>query len=259
MVSITRCYECEDGGVRAETAGFEKASHEYERGRPGYPAEAVAFIVETAGLGPGKTVVDLAAGTGKLTRALAGSGAEVIAVEPLDAMRERLVEQLPRVAAISGSAESTGLAAGIADAVTIAQAFHWFAGEDALAEIQRVLKPEGLMCLIWNRRDLSDPAQASIAGLTAPHIGHAPSYGSGHWQQVMAVTSRFRLAAEHHCEMTQELDRKGVADRVASTSYIANLSDGVRIPLLEEIEALVPPSGTTLLPYITDTYAYRRL
>jgi ubiquinone/menaquinone biosynthesis C-methylase UbiE len=245
--------------VRAETAGFERASHEYERGRPGYPADAVAFIVETAGLGAGRTVVDLAAGTGKLTRELVGSGASVIAVEPLDAMRARLVELLPGVVAVRATAEATGLATASADAVTVAQAFHWFAGEDALSEIQRVLRPGGLLFLLWNRRDVGNPVQAAIGRLTAPHIGAAPSYGSGQWQEVMTATTRFEAVAEHHSGITQELDRQGIVDRVGSTSYIANLSDEVRLPLLEEIAALVPAAGTVSLPYLADAYAFRRL
>lgn len=243
--------------VREETAGFEKTAHEYERGRPGYPSDSVAWIIRTAALGPGKTVVDLAAGTGKLTRELVASGSEVIAIEPLAAMRERLTELLPDVTALAGTAEKTGLDPAVADAVTVAQAFHWFADEEALGEIQRVLRPDGLLFLVWNRRDLTDPLQATISRLTAPHVGEAPSYGSGRWQQVMEKTARFESVADHHSHLTQHVDREGIVDRVGSTSYIANLPDDVRLPLLHEIAELVPPGGTVALPYMTDVYAYR--
>ena len=244
--------------MRAETAGFEKASHEYERGRPGYPPETVEWIVETAGLGEGTTVVDLAAGTGKLTRELVGTRAAVIAVEPLDAMRARLVDSLPGVSAVKGSAEATGLEDGVADAVTIAQAFHWFAGDEALAEVERVLREEGLLFLVWNRRDLSDPTQVAISRLTAPHIGDAPAYGSGQWRQVMEASTRFVPVAEHRARHLQIVDRTGIVDRVASTSYIANLAEEVRLPLLENIASLVPEGETAGLSYVTDAYAYHR-
>ncbi|MHB1988680.1 MAG: class I SAM-dependent methyltransferase [Acidimicrobiales bacterium] len=243
--------------MRPETAGFEKSSHAYERGRPGYPEDAVAWIVALAGLGPPTTVVDLGAGTGKLTRQLVGQAARVIAVEPLAEMRARLTEALPAVAVSTGLAEATGLDDAVADVVTVAQAFHWFAGDRALAEIHRVLKPAGLLFLLWNRRDLSDPVQASISRLTLPHLGTAPSYGSGHWQEVMSETQLFERVAEYHCDFVQELDRPGIVARVASTSYIANLRDEVRHRLLDEVAALVPENGRVPLGYITDVYAYR--
>lgn len=244
--------------MRAETAGFEKASHEYERGRPGYPDLAVDFVVKTAGLGPEHTVVDLAAGTGKLTRELVERGLHVVAVEPLEQMRSRLAEQLPEVEARAGTAQSTGLPACFADAVTIAQAFHWFAGEEALEEIERILRPEGTMFLLWNRRDLTDPVQTAVSRLTAPYLGDAPSYTTGRWRQVMTDTRRFVPCGEEHCAMVQRLDRAGLVDRVVSTSYIANLPDDEREVLAARVAALVPETGTVHLPYLTDVYAYRR-
>lgn len=244
--------------VRQETAGFEKASAEYERGRPGYPADTVAFIVETARLGPGRTVVDLAAGTGKLTRELVLSGAEVIAVEPLGEMRARLSEQLQRIRVVEGLAERTGLPSESADAVTVAQAFHWFSSDDALAEMERILRRSGLLFLVWNKRDLSSPIQAAISRLTLPYVGEAPSYASGRWKEVMEATERFEAVGEHRSSTVQVLDRAGVIDRVASTSYIANLPEETRAELLEKVGAIVPDGETVELPYTTATYAYRR-
>lgn len=244
--------------MRPETAGFDKASHAYERGRPGYPADAVDFIVAEARVADGETLVDLAAGTGKLTRELVARGLHVVAVEPLEQMRTRLAELLPSVDALEGTAHATGLATASAAAVTVAQAFHWFSDEAALAEIARILRPRGRLLLCWNRRDLSDPVQAQISRLTAPFVKDAPSYGNGVWQQVMAATSHFAPVSEGHFRISQELDRDGLVDRVGSTSYIATLPDEVRLGLLEKIAALAPGRGAVRLPYDTDVYVYER-
>jgi ubiquinone/menaquinone biosynthesis C-methylase UbiE len=142
------------GQIIAEAAvGFERGADDYERARPSYPDAAVHLIVDEAGLGPGSTVCDLAAGTGKLTRLLVPSGAEIIAVEPVAAMRDQLVRAVPGVEVLDGTAETIPLGDGSIDALTVAQAFHWFDTDRALPEIHRVLRPGGTLVLIWNVRD----------------------------------------------------------------------------------------------------------
>src|SRR3954447_12587724 len=111
-------------------AGFSAGSNAYDRGRPSYPPEAVDLIVAELGIGEGSTVVDLAAGTGKFTALLVPTGATVLAIEPVAEMRETLVRTVPGVEAKDGTAESMPLPDGSADAVIVAQAFHWF---DAVA------------------------------------------------------------------------------------------------------------------------------
>ena len=98
----------------------------YERARPEYPAEAVDWIAAKLDLRPGRTVLDLGAGTGKLTRALIPTGARVIAVEPGDAMRAELERAVPSALALRGSAEAIPLGDNTVDAITVGQAFHWF-------------------------------------------------------------------------------------------------------------------------------------
>ena len=116
-----------DGRIRAAAAeGFQQGAEAYEASRPSYPPDAVAHILEVTGLGPGRRVLDLAAGTGKLTRLLVPSGADVVAVEPVAAMRETLTRALPDVEALDGTAEAIPLGDASVDAVTVAQAFHWF-------------------------------------------------------------------------------------------------------------------------------------
>jgi SAM-dependent methyltransferase len=133
-----------------QARSFDRVAETYARARPGYPAAAVEWLLTPA---PGRRVVDLAAGTGKLTQALVAAGAVVVAVEPLRNMRAELERSLPAVRVLDGSAEALPLADGSADAVCVAQAFHWFDPEPALAEIARVLVPGGVLGLLWNLRD----------------------------------------------------------------------------------------------------------
>ena len=148
-----------DHTVRGPYTAFAEVAGAYERGRPGYPDEAVQWLV---GLDP-RDVVDLGAGTGKLTRALVGLGHRVTAVEPLDEMRAELEAALPDVHAVAGRAESMPLPDSSADVVTSAQAFHWFDHDDALPEIGRVLRPRGRIALVWNSRDDRDPWMARLS------------------------------------------------------------------------------------------------
>ncbi len=140
----------------------------YERGRYGYSHEAVAYLLSTLGIGAGTRVVDLAAGTGKLTRLLVPSGATVLAVEPVASMRQQLAVMVPGALPIAGTAEAIPVRSGSLDAVTVAQAFHWFQPERALPELHRVLRPQGRLGLIWNRADTSVDWVARLSALSLP-------------------------------------------------------------------------------------------
>ncbi len=135
------------------SAGFEAEAAAYDRARPSYPPDAVAWLTANLGIGPGRRVVDLAAGTGKLTALIAGTGSRLVAVEPVAAMRARLRDRLPDVPVVAGVAESLPLAPASVDAVLVAQAFHWFNANLAMAELGRVLKVGGRLALIWNARE----------------------------------------------------------------------------------------------------------
>ena len=144
-------------------AGFGSAADVYERARPSYPPESIDWLLARTGVGEGDTIVDLGAGTGKLTRLLAPSGARIVAVEPIPEMRAHIdVGE-----AIDGTAEAIPLPNASAVLVTVAQAFHWFDHDRALPEIHRVLRPEGALALFWNMRDLDDPVQRGVEELLA--------------------------------------------------------------------------------------------
>ena len=135
----------------------------YTQGRPEYPTDILPWLKGNLGVAAGKLVVDLGAGTGKFTKLLVQTGADIIAVEPVEEMRLQLETTLPEVRLLPGCAEAIPLDTGSVDAVVCAQAFHWFASETALREIHRVLKPSGKLGLIWNVRDESvDWVSASL-------------------------------------------------------------------------------------------------
>jgi SAM-dependent methyltransferase len=244
----------------AAAGGFASAADAYERGRPGYPEEAVAWIAERLGLQPGKDVLDLAAGTGKLTRALVPFGARVVAVEPVDEMREQLFRALPDVDAFDGTAESIPLPDESIDAITCGQAFHWFRTEEALREIHRVLRPGGGLALIWNVRDLRDRLQARIQEIISEHGAEVRSHRDIDPAGQVSASGLFGPVEERSWPYVQRLSRAHLVDRIASTSYIAVLDPDTRAEVLSRVlEAADGLPEPIAIPYLTDVYIASRL
>jgi SAM-dependent methyltransferase len=149
--------------VSERACSFDRAAVAYERYRPEYPEAALRWVVGRLGLEPGARVLDLGAGTGKLTRGLAALGLDVVAVEPGAAMLEQLRAAVPGVEALRGSAEAIPLPDASVDAATAGQAFHWFDPERTLPELRRVLRPSGGLGLLWNWEDVRDPLGSKIS------------------------------------------------------------------------------------------------
>ncbi|MCP4250325.1 MAG: class I SAM-dependent methyltransferase, partial [bacterium] len=172
---------------------FGEVAATYETSRPDYPPAAVAHILDTLTLGPGSEAVDLAAGTGQLTRLLVPSGARVMAVEPVAGMRQELQRVVPGVAVLDGTAEAMPFDDGSLDAVTVGQAFHWFDPEPALAEIDRVLRPGGGLALIWNTRNEDEWPWTEINDLLERWRGDAPrhTHDRGRWQAAFRASRRY--------------------------------------------------------------------
>jgi len=223
---------------RAAAEGFGSAAADYESARPGYPADALFWLAEQLRLGEHSTLVDLAAGTGKLTRLLAPLVGATIAIEPVEAMREKLHEVLPQAKVLDGTAESMPLADHAVDAVTVAQAFHWFDAARAAAEIHRVLKPAGRLALVWNRRELSDPVQAGMEEILRRRRADTPSHWTTNWREEVEATGLLQLEASKEIPFTQELDREGLVARIGSISFIAALPAEAKRKVLREAREL---------------------
>jgi SAM-dependent methyltransferase len=240
--------------------GYAGSSDAYERGRPDYSAEAVNRIVSELGLGAGKVVLDAGAGTGKFTRFLVPSGARIIAVEPVAAMRHKFSSILPEIEVLAGAAEAIPLPAGSVDAVVAAQSFHWFRGAESLAEFHRVLRPGGRLGLIWNRRDESVDWMAELEKIIERHEQGAPRYKSGEWRNVFSATALFGQLRHARFGYVQSGTVETVIDRVASISFIAALPAADREQFLEEILTLIREHPATRgkaeidIPYRTDVF-----
>jgi len=235
----------------AAAQGFSRSADAYERGRPGYPEAAIHHL--TGLLSPQPVVLDLAAGTGKLSRPLLDAGLSVIAVEPVAEMRAAL----PAGArALDGTAEAIPLADAAVDAVTVGQAFHWFDGDAALVEIARVLRPRGLLALVWNRRLEDDPVNRAIEELVGPYRGEVPAHRTGAWREAFPRSTAFGPLEEHLFEHAVEQDADGLEARVASISFIAALEPARRGPVLERARAIAG-AGVVTVPYRTEVHVTR--
>src|ERR671926_264320 len=148
--------------VHPSARAFDTSAERYDRVRPGYPHEAIEWLMQMLEIGPGRTVVELAPRPRKLTAALLETGARVIAVEPSAGMLAVLRRVAPAAEALAGTAERIPLADASIDAVLVAQAFHWFDHDTAIPEIHRVLRPGAGLGLIFNRRVLTHPAHAAL-------------------------------------------------------------------------------------------------
>ena len=219
----------------------------YERRRPTYPAALVEWLVDRLGLRPGTTVVDLGAGTGKLTRALVPTGAHVVAVEPLPEMRSQLEAAVPGADVLAGSAEALPLPDDSVDAVVAASAFHWFETERALAEIHRVLVPGGALATVGNGRDLADPLQREIQTFVGPYLPTAEQILS--WIPVVDASPLFGPAEEFATTFEQWFDADGLAERIGTISYVVRLPDDERARVLEQVRELGEAQAESPFPF----------
>lgn len=218
--------------------GFTAGARAYEAARPGYPDEAIAVLCRELRIGRRSRVCDVAAGTGKLTRRLVELGAEVVAVEPLAAMRAELRLVLPEVEVLDGTAEQLPLGDRSVDVVTVAQAFHWFDAPLALAEIARVLRRRGGLALLWNERDERTPWVAEMSRIIRWHERTVSRYQHVDWAAVVAATGRFGPLEEVVVEWSQPMTRDTLADRVRSISYVAAMPVPERERLAAEVVSL---------------------
>ena len=238
--------------MHPKTAAFADVADAYERGRPGYPQEIVTLLE----LGPGVDVVDIGAGTGKLTRVLVASGATVTAVEPLPRLRERI----RGATALDGTAEQLPLADASVDVATVGEAWHWFDHEAAAAELARVVRPGGRVALVWQK---SDP-QARPAWMqrtweiVRAHRGDHPAFGDDEaGRPVLDAHPAFDGLRHVELSHLHHTDHEGVVAEAASISYIAAMDAHERATLLAQLAAVVP-RGAFDVPYLTDVYVTQR-
>jgi len=221
----------------AASEGFGRGADDYVAARPSYPAEALDLL----DLGPGVDVLDLAAGTGKLTVDLVARGADVVAVEPVGPMRGRLVDLLPDVDVRDGTAEAIPLADDSVDVVTAAQAFHWFDAPAALAECARVLRPGGLLAMIWNVRDETVDWVRALGEIKDETAGGPPYalHQSQDWEAIVDASGAFEGYVEDWFPNWQDATVEIVVGRTASTSWISALPDDRREAVLDRVRDLL--------------------
>lgn len=231
---------------------FGEAAEAYERGRPEYPDPIVDWLLAD---GP-HCVVDLGAGTGKLTRALVERVPTVVAVEPDPQMRAAFAERLPDTAVLAGVAEELPLPDGFADTVVVGQAWHWVDPPRALPEVARVLRPGGTLGLVWNDRDPADPWIDRLSDLLV-EFGTSPD---ADYEVVGGPPFGPFEATEHR--WVHEMTIDAIVDMVVSRSYVIALPESRRADLVARLRALAAEgrdeqTGCVPVRYVTHAYRCR--
>ena len=224
---------------------FDSVADAYERGRPEYPPETAMQVMDALGVPRGGRVLDLAAGTGKLTRGLVGAGMDVVAVEPQASLRGKLTALVGEERAMAGTAEAIPLPDASVAAVTVADGFHWFEATRALAEIRRVLERGGGLAVLtamidWGGASWAHEVGSLMAGLRPEH----PFFDGPPWHESVRAAGGFGEPRELRLTFQQHADVQSTIDYVASMSWMAALPDDVRTQTLERIASLVREGET---------------
>ncbi|MEY9848929.1 SAM-dependent methyltransferase [Streptacidiphilus sp. BW17] len=245
----------------AQANSFGAAAAAYERGRPDYPAAALDWLLQARTGAAPRDVVDLGAGTGKLTRSLCARGLAVTAVEPSEGMREQLASAVPEATVLAGAGESMPLPDDAADVVLAAQSWHWVDTVLAVPEVARVLRPGGTLGLVWNVRDERADWVAALGRLLHPE--GTPVTGGVGVEGLADHPDLFEPVERFDVPWTHTLTGDQLVDLVASRSYVITLPDADRETLLAEVRALTRRhpalAGRTRvqLPYVTECYRAR--
>jgi SAM-dependent methyltransferase len=234
-----------DQSNRRRSLSFGQEAAAYERGRPSYPPEAIDWLLSP----DARDVLDLGAGTGKLTIRLVERGLDVVAVDPIPEMLELLSASLPDVPALLGTAEDIPLPDNSVDSVLVAQAWHWFDPVRAVKEVARVLRPGGRLGLVWNTRD-------ERLGWVKD-LGRIVGHENDPFNNEVTLPEPFADVERHQVEWTSYLTPQALIDLVASRSYCITSPTEVRTRTLDQVRellathpALVNTTGLAL-PYVT--------
>jgi SAM-dependent methyltransferase len=214
---------------RTQATSFGVAAEAYERGRPPYPSAAIDWLVPAHAT----RVLDLGAGTGKLTRQLRERGLDVIAVEPSAGMRDQLRRAVPGVQVLGGKGEQLPLAAGSVDAILVAQAWHWVEPSLAIPEAARVLAPGGRLGLLWNRRIEAVDWVGELSSIMGSN--RSPDAG----RQRPEIGPPFGPAERFNVDWVHRLTVEEMIDWVASRSYVITLPDAQRESVLSQVHRLL--------------------
>jgi SAM-dependent methyltransferase len=236
-------------------ASFDRAAEVYEKARPEYPSDAVDWLLPDGA----KSVLDVGAGTGKLTRSLAARGLEVFAVDPSPKMLEQLRAALPDATVQVGTAEDIPLANASVDAVLAAQAWHWVDQDRALPSVARVLKPGGTLGLVWNLRDESVPWVAKLT--EAMH----PANGEIYLRNPDIHNDGFGPIERAEFAWTSEFTREKLLELVRSRSYFITAPSDEQSTILSDVNQLLDTdpdlagAESYTMPYVTRAFRMRLL
>ncbi|HEX4191034.1 MAG TPA: class I SAM-dependent methyltransferase [Marmoricola sp.] len=237
----------------AHGSSFAAVSDEYDRSRPSYPSEAVDWLIgNSAGTSTPLRIVELGSGTGKLTELLVATGHQVLATDPLPEMLQHLQRRLPGTRTAVATAESIPVASRSVDVVVCAQSFHWFDHDVALPEIARVLRPGGVLALVWNVRDKGIPWVRKLGRI----IGNDADRDN--LVDPLEASEDFDSIDTREYRFWQSLRKDDLLDLVRSRSYIAVATEDKRADILGQVGALYDDYGRgpdgMQLPYLTRCY-----
>jgi ubiquinone/menaquinone biosynthesis C-methylase UbiE len=235
---------------------FSKAASVYEGARPEFPVAAIDWLCEQLRIDGATRVLDLAAGTGRLTVPLYARTRQIVAVEPVPEMRAVLRAALPEIEVLDGTAEAIPLPDASVGAVVVAQAFHWFEPVPALAEIARVLVPGGRLGLVWHSPDRSDPLQRAYRAIVEQNRQGAPIHLSHDASHYIGEGAPLRPIAAAEIRDVHVYDADRLVALARSTSHFAALDETRQQAEAQQIRALVGPSGTVELPYTVELSAF---
>ncbi len=241
------------GSMSDPARSFGAAATVYRQARPGYPVEAIAWLV-----GDATRVLDLGAGTGKLTEALVELDRDVIAVDPVEEMLDELEVAVPGIPRILGTAEDIPLEDASVDAVVAGQAWHWFQPERAVPEIARVLRPGGVLGLVWNRRDTRADWLRQVGEIIEERHDASATF-----EEYVTIGRPFGAVEEHTVEWTERMSRARFLDLVRSRSHFITASEAEQAATIAALETLLEThrdlAGASELsvPYVTRCFRAR--